>query len=1002
MGAVYRGLTIGVLAGLTGGYYYGGIVAGVSRAVGAVGGRVIAMQTADAGLGVVDLASRSQYTHRTAWSQISAYLAIVNAVDDDYLRAIEDSGRPLVTISFEVPGLRAPCLLADNKSGVRAAVEHLIGHGHRRIAFAGHLVANDLRDRYDAYRETLLANGITPDPSLYYHTGDNHRSGGDRAAQSMLAAGLPSTAVICGDDQNAIGLMETLRNAGCRLPDDQAVVGFDDIEDAAYQMPTLSTVRQPFDQLGDQAVELLLRRLAGEPVPPGRHYQEAGFIARQSCGCTGRTLVPAGAVAPSTEVAEVRLANRLRAALTPDGTRSAAEFATLNRGTAAILATVRAAVDSQPIIDSEVRTAIAGLSRLNPRPESMVEVVEATRDLAHELKADPDTVLSLAVAVMQAQAQTQYRDRAHLDAVVSTQYEVSMGLLRSHEVDPRSLAWLSRTNARAGCLGLWTGDGSDRELRVVGSYTRDDAYLPQATEPLGVVDFPPAGLVRLADEHPDELVFVLPVKIDDADLGLLAVVGTPETRVLTGRESTNQWAALLNVALQHQAGLESLREQEDRLRRAALYDELTGLPSRTLFRDRLDQAVAAARSRPGYRFAVLFLDLDGFKLVNDSMGHAAGDQLLVEVAGRIAANLREVDTAARLGGDEFAILVDRLGENDDSQPAALAERLHHALKRPFELDTQEVVVSASIGIAPSVARYRDADDVLRDADIAMYAAKSREKGTHAIFDVAMHTRAVNRLRVEVELRHAIERGQLELHYQPIALLGTGETTAFEALIRWQHPVRGLIPPNDFLPVAEETGLMLPIGRWVIEEACRQLTRWQAHEQIRISVNAANSQFWQGDLLRDIDECLTEAGVPAHRLVLEITEGVIMRDIQLARRTLGALHERGLELYIDDFGTGHSSLEAIHNLPIDALKIDRSFVSRMDTDQRGRELVRSIVMMGGNLGLRVIAEGIETLSQRRGLHQLGCRYGQGFLLSPPVPGPVATGLIVTSDAFATGS
>jgi predicted signal transduction protein with EAL and GGDEF domain len=367
--------------------------------------------------------------------------------------------------------------------------------------------------------------------------------------------------------------------------------------------------------------------------------------------------------------------------------------------------------------------------------------------------------------------------------------------------------------------------------------------------------------------------------------------------------------------------------------------------------------------------------------------------MLVEVASRITASLRESDTAARFGGDEFLILLD--GADDLYTPTQVAERLHDALAPPFRLQGQEVVITASIGITLSSIRYAEAEDLVRDADIAMYWSKSHRKGSHTLFDVSMHNKAVARLQIETELRHAIERGELEVYYQSIVHLATGTTRGFETLIRWRHPVRGLVLPDDFLPVAEETGLIIPIGRWIIEESCRQLAAWQrtlGRDDLRLSINVSNRQFWQGGLVEDVEKALRRAGLNPRGLAFEITEGVIMNNVVLARKMLEDLHDIGCELHIDDFGTGYSSLEALHRLPIDALKIDRSFVARLGVDTKSNTLVQTIVRMGGNLGRQLIAESVETEAQRDQLLRLGCEYGQGHLFSQPVPAAQAEHLI----------
>jgi diguanylate cyclase (GGDEF)-like protein len=435
------------------------------------------------------------------------------------------------------------------------------------------------------------------------------------------------------------------------------------------------------------------------------------------------------------------------------------------------------------------------------------------------------------------------------------------------------------------------------------------------------------------------------------------------------------------------------KELESQLRHAALYDPLTGLPNRTLFLDRLRVTMARASRHVDQHFAVLFLDLDGFKLVNDSLGHLLGDALLSSVAERILSDLRPSDTASRFGGDEFAILLDDL--TAPHNPVAVAERLQERLARPFHVGGHEIFVTASIGIASSSTGYQSAEDVLRDADTAMYQAKAGEKGTHATFDAGMHTHAVSRLRVEAELRQAIDGDQLRLYYQPIVAIRTGRTLAFEALVRWEHPTRGLLSPAEFLPVAEETGLILPMGRWILRETCRQIASWKlagAPDDLRVSVNVSNRQFWHGGLLQDLQGYLREANLEPRNIVLEITETVVMYNADLAERMLLELHENGFALHIDDFGTGYSSLQALHRFPIEALKVDRSFVWGLGTDPRSTELVRTIAMMARNLGVDVIAEGIETSDQRRRVERLGCAYGQGYLFSRPVPGDIAASFV----------
>ena len=425
---------------------------------------------------------------------------------------------------------------------------------------------------------------------------------------------------------------------------------------------------------------------------------------------------------------------------------------------------------------------------------------------------------------------------------------------------------------------------------------------------------------------------------------------------------------------------------ERQLRYDALHDGLTGLPNRTCFVERLRHAGERARRHAEDSFAVLFVDLDHFKVVNDSFGHLAGDELLVEVGRRLSGCLRSVDTLARLGGDEFALLLEEVHEPSDA--ARVAERLQSALRSPMTIRDSEVFTSASIGIAMS-GRADDAPQhLLRSADLAMYRAKEHGRSRFEVFDPAMHTAAMDRLRMEMDLRRAIERNQLLLHYQPVVSLSTGGVVAVEALIRWQHPDRGLIPPLEFIPIAERTGLIGDIGYWVLSRACEQLKSWErdfgyAAPQ-SVWINVSPKQFAQRDLADQVSELFTSLSFEPRRIKFEITESIMLEDIELAMRTLGELRRLGVQVFMDDFGTGYSSLTYLGRLPLDGIKVDRSFVSQMGTDIRQAQLVGTIITLIRNLGLEPIAEGVETDQQARLLREMGCAFAQGFVFSRPVP------------------
>jgi diguanylate cyclase (GGDEF)-like protein len=446
------------------------------------------------------------------------------------------------------------------------------------------------------------------------------------------------------------------------------------------------------------------------------------------------------------------------------------------------------------------------------------------------------------------------------------------------------------------------------------------------------------------------------------------------------------------------AELESIRvelqQSKEHFRHAAFHDALTGLPNRALLTTHLKLAIGRAKRQEGHYFAVLFFDLDRFKNINDSLGHGAGDQLLIAIARRVEDCLRPTDTVARLGGDEYAILLD--GLEDFGVAVEIAERLQNELGQPFNLDGQEVYITASIGIALSTSQYEHPEGILRDADTAMYRAKEKGKARYELFDTGMHTRAVALLRLENDLRRAVERCEFRVHYQPIVSLENERVVGFEALVRWYHPERGFVPPSEFIPLAEETGLVADIDQWVLRESCRQVREWQnmspANRSLTLSANLSSKELTQSDLIERVQRVLADTDFDPHSLKLEITESAVMENADTAARVLTRLRELGVRLSIDDFGTGYSSLSYLHRFPVTTLKIDRSFVSRMGDGDENFEIVRTIMTLASNLGMDTVAEGVETEQQLAHLRTLKCQYGQGYLFSRPLDSVAATALL----------
>ncbi|HEX2092440.1 MAG TPA: EAL domain-containing protein, partial [Longimicrobiaceae bacterium] len=532
----------------------------------------------------------------------------------------------------------------------------------------------------------------------------------------------------------------------------------------------------------------------------------------------------------------------------------------------------------------------------------------------------------------------------------------------------------------------------------------------------------PVARERVVDEMRDGVVV-----LDDSDrvldlnpaargiFGLTGerMVGRPATEVigaLAGRIGSGGEGSTLQVTLEsageersyevrvspltdrggHLTGrLLVLRDATERMRMEgelwhnAFYDSLTGLANRALFRDRLELAVHRAK-RGGHPFAVFFLDLNRFKVINDSLGHAVGDELLVTVSRRLEACLRPSDTVARLGGDEFAVLLEEVEGVEDA--TRVAERMQAAISEPIRLPGHEVVTSASIGVALGPVPEGDAELLLRNADMAMYRAKESRVLHYAVFDRAMHEQAVERLRLESELRRAVERDELRLHYQPIVATETERVVCFEALLRWEHPERGLLDPPAFIRIAEETGLIVSIGEWVLREGCRRLREWQQRFPAAapaLTVNLSTRELAHPELVSAVERTLQEAPPLPGTLYLEITEDAMVESPEALERVLAHLAGLGIRFSMDDFGTGYSSLSHLHRLPVHTVKIGRSFIARMGSDAEAREIVRTLVSLARALRMEVVAEGVETEAQRAELRAFGCEYLQGYLVSGPL-------------------
>ncbi|WP_291379242.1 EAL domain-containing protein [Demequina sp.] len=977
-------LTALVLTPSLGGDFFGDVLAGLAREIVAAGGRLVVVETLRESAPRDEAGEPGSFATPVAWSQVDGVISLTTAAGAPYLHRLRAAGKPVVLLSSTQTGdFQAPVTRPDNHRGTVAAVDHLIEHGHKHIGFVGNLAQRDIRQRFDAYQETLESHGLVADPSLMFATPENGETGGAVAARALLDAPDRPTAVMVGTDRNAIGLTRALTEAGLTIPRDLAIVAFDNIAAGAFATPTLSTVDPRFDEVGALAARLLVAGIRGEAAPNTTVTPEsAALTLRESCGCEAETPHDPyeddskGRRAPSALLRE-----RLQYAL--DRELRTGDEAVDSQYRDAATATVRDAVDLLELGDqatpAQIHALATSLRDLTSRPDTVRRftdaMIEYTQQAGPQIGSTADGASAvpalLAAALWKAQASAFLHHAEITNAAVVEQFTVDAGLVATSGSDPRDLHWLTGTSVKAGALALWDDGPASGLLTIVGEYGDAGAPLDLVGTNLPTEEFPPKALISMASGSDREVCLVVPVSTPEQDWGLLAVIVTIDPT--TERETYQHWAALLCAAL------ESQRRQEE-IRRSALFDSLTGLPNRLLFVQQLEQALARWR-RTEVPFSVLFLDLDDFKLINDSLGHQMGDRVLKTVAAEISRELRAMDMAARFGGDEFVIL---LADTEPSSAMAAARRVQKALSQVRLFDGHEIATRASIGVASSAVEYTSAEEVLRDADAAMYRAKAAEPGTVAFFDAPMHASAQRRAELAREVLHGLQVNQFEVHYQPIVNLDTGRTDRFEALVRWRHPERGLIEPTEFLSDIEETSLIVQLGHWVLDEVCQRLAEW-GPQVTNVSINISDKEFWSQDLLTHVLTTLRRHELPPEMLTIEITEGVLMRRPEMALRIMDKLHEAGLRLHIDDFGTGYSSLETLHRFPVEAFKIDRSFIQSLTAGGNSAELISSLVQLGKALGLAVLAEGVETEEQLVFLQSLGCATGQGFLFMPAVAG-----------------
>lgn len=1134
-GGALRRPTIGFLGVMVHGFYWGSLLAGMHDAVTIRGGRVIALQTLDAGLHLDKIQADPDVrtTARVAWNHMDAVVVAQQSVSDEYLSEFARTGKPIIGICRELGDLPCPTVLVDSHAGITALIDHLIEHGHTRIGFVSRDPADPDDDaRVAIYREVMQARGLRPRESalVSWRVGESLQA--DSVVQQLLSGDDPPTAVVASTDMAAFTVIKALDAAGISVPRDMAVVGFDDVEDAATFRPALTTVAQSFTLTGAMAGKLACDVLEGHPVPPTYHYAPVRLVTRESCGCGRIEADGAGAVTSTLRKGTDGFVEEFATLISLDiGLTDSQRHRLRVTGDQVVDLFTSPVPVSTDDVAGRIATIAEGMGPLLAETSNLLRIVDLIRALASAVAAAPnpsrgaaasavDRLVSDVTRTLVESHAKQVRERPTMYEYFDTQrqyYVISSRLLQRNNRESLSLDWLVDTEVRSGCLALWAqgdDDGVERALRVVGAY--DSGGGCGAGEESGDArEFPPAEFLDILDRHPSDLLYLLSVRFDMSDWGFLALIGPFDVQDEPTFERFNHWAAMLTVALdqdhamrseralleeirnseeryalaadatndglwdwnlasgrvyysmrwkalvgyaddeigstleewldrvhpddrpaleeaiaEHRDGLASKLELEyrlrgadgsyhwmstrgrsmcdesgrvvrligsmtdvthrklleERLRRDALYDALTGLANRTLFLDRLGLRIERAKRTPDTRFAVVYFDLNGFKMINDSLGHHLGDEVLVETGRRLVGGARSCDTVARLGGDEFVLLLDDV--NDASSTLATVHRILSTLSQPMVMDGRVLTVGAAAGVAVSTTGRCTVEEFLRNADAAMYRAKALGNGAVVLFDRSMHTAAVARQQLELDLRKAVADDQFELRFQPILRLDGRRAVGTEALICWNHPVRGPVMSEEFLAVADTAGLIQDIGRWTVRAACSQLRIWLKDlalpDGFAVHVNLSNRQFWDPELCAYVQQALTDFAVPSARLVLEVAESAIMHNHDQARGIMERLRKNDVRLCLDDFGAGYASLVMLQTFPIDILKIDASLIRRMCSDGRSRELARIMFATGLTFDVEVVAQGVETERQAALLVDMGCPLAQGRLFSQAVP------------------
>lgn len=998
-----RKRNIGILSPLLDGFYYGNLHYALHRYA----------QTRDVRLITVRMAEDLQHGLLLAREQVDGWIVLRRGISDADLHKLMETGKPVVLIGRD--SAACPTVRIAERDGTYQATRHLIRHGHRRIAFIGDIEHRAMKERFAGYLDALREAEIPYEPELTIRPDLDHYEGGVEAAERIFALNFPCTAAVAATDAMAFGFIGRLREMGYRLPENMAVVGFDDVGPAATHDPSLTTVAQPYEAICKAAIDLMLKKLAGaetETAPPA--VLPVKLVVRQSCGCgvAGQNADSAGA-AEQADV-NIKALNYLEQVIKNNVEFGKLLFQSTSEGMEGLgrllppgvrwglLALWEDLVPDQPEACRLRITHCFHREKAARMPEPMICSAASfppMQDLSEPFVLEEREMLALipvrsenrdwGIMVLAGEYDIT-RTYGNSDAMThffnmiafSMEREQLFEELRMREANARAIAERLELVSRATTDGIWEWDLVTNQMAYNDSFRTMLGWEEGRTATIQdfVRHIHPEDreqvLVALYDHWEAKDRFQAEFRLIPAEGEMLWVFFSGSCIRCSGGPPVRIIGSVRDITLK--------KEYERRIQFLAFHDALTGLPNRLFFTESFAKALQHAADHH-HKLALIMIDLDNFKMINDTYGHRIGDQLLQYVANQIKGALQLEHVAARLGGDEFVILLPYIDSDQEAIDASKA--VLEALSEPFVLEHlgEEIIISGSIGISISPRDGADAKTLLDRTDSAMYVAKSSGKNRFVLFEKSLKGSPFDRTEMAEQLKAAIGKGEFLVCYQPIIHLESGRLCGVEALVRWKRGEEAILLPEEFVPLAEEGGQIVPIGRFVLREACRQWAEWQrsGFSPGRLHVNLSARQMSEPGFAAFVLETLREHGIQPSQICLEVTETALARDPVAAKQVLRELVEAGVALSLDDFGTGPSSLPALREYAFESVKIDRSFVSGMTREPKGARVVRGIIELARALGLAAVAEGVETAEEMELLKRMGCSHGQGFFLAEPL-------------------